>query len=126
MRELDIETTGYRFSDDFKKSLAILGEGIGESGCICGAVNAAVLIAGVFTGRLSPDEDKQKSQKIGKEIISKFKEKYITTCCKSLKKKAEIAFGVGRYKHCPHITAFCAKMIYEIAMAEELLNQAKK
>lgn len=120
------DTTGYRFSDDFKKSLVILGEGIGESGCICGAVNAAVLIAGVFTGRLNPHENKEKSQKVGKEIISKFKEKYMTTCCKSLKKKAEIAFGVGQYKHCPHITAFCAKTIYEIMMEENFLNQTEK
>lgn len=120
------DATGYRFSEDFKKSLVILGEGIGESGCICGALNAAVLIAGVFTGRLRPDEDKQKSLQTGKEIISKFKEKYMTTCCKSLKKKAEVAFGIGQHKHCPHITAFCAKLIYEISMENHFLDSTKK
>ncbi|MBZ4643239.1 MAG: GCAxxG family protein [Deferribacteraceae bacterium] len=116
------DVTGVRFSDDFKKSMAILGEGIGGQGCICGAVSASILILGRFTGRLNVYEDKQQSQKAGKLFIERFKEKYKTTCCKSLTKRSEMIFGIGKFKHCPQITSFCAVLLLEILSENNLLR----
>lgn len=112
------DITGISFSEDLKKSMTILGEGIGHSGCLCGAVAAAVLIAGYFTGRTSNNQDRKYPQSMGKEVINRFKSKYQTTCCKTLKKKSEIAFGIGQYRHCPEMTSFCAEIIFKLAMDE--------
>ncbi len=112
------DVTGLNFSDDFKRSMTILGEGIGDSGCLCGAVASAVLIAGYFSGRLTSSEDRKYSQSVGKDIINRFKSKYQTTCCKALKKKSEIAFGIGQYRHCPEMTGFCAELILKLALDE--------
>ncbi len=117
------EVTGHTFSQDIKRSTTILGEGIGDTGCICGAVSAVVLIAGSFSGRIEIDAKKDYSQKIGKRIIEQFKSKYQTTCCKSLKKKSEIIFGIGQYRHCPEITSFCAEIIYRLAVEEGWIKE---
>lgn len=117
------DVTGMRFSDDFKRTMTILGEGIGGSGCICGAVSAAALIAGYFSGRSKLTEDRKYSQKIGKLVINSFKSKYQTTCCKSLKKRSELIFGIGEYRHCPEISSFCAKLIYKLALDEEWIKK---
>lgn len=117
------DVTGYSFSEDFKRSMTILGEGIGESGCICGALSSAILIAGHFSGRTSADADRGYAQKIGKVIIDKFKSKYQTTCCKTLKKRSEIMFGIGQYRHCPEMTSFCAEMIYKLAIEEGWIKE---
>lgn len=117
------DIAGLTFSDDFKRSMTILGEGIGDSGCICGAVSASILIAGYFSGRLNNNESREYAQKVGKQFIEEFKKRYQTTCCKGLKKKAEILFGIGKYRHCPEITGFCAELIYEIAIKEGWIKE---
>jgi len=120
------DVTGVSFSEDFKRSMTILGEGIGGAGCICGAVSAATLIGGYFSGRSELAADRQYAQKIGKTIIERFKEKYQTTCCKTLKKKGEIIFGIGQYKHCPEMTSFCALLIYTLALEEGWIKEEEE
>jgi len=120
------DVTGVSFSEDFKRSMTILGEGIGETGCICGAVSAATLIGGYFSGRTELSSDRKYAQKIGKTIIERFKAKYQTTCCKALKKRSEIIFGIGQYKHCPEMTSFCAQLIYKLALEEGWIKEEEK
>lgn len=117
------DVTGYRFSDDFKRTMTILGEGIGECGCICGAVSSAILIAGHFTGRVDVNQDREYAQKVGKKIIDQFKSQYQTTCCKTLKKRSEIIFGIGQYRHCPEMTSFCSELIYKLAIEEGWIKE---
>jgi len=117
------DVTGFKFSGDFKKSMTILGEGIGDTGCICGAVSAATLIGGYFSGRTELSSDRKYAQSIGKTIIESFKAKYQTTCCKTLKKRSEIIFGIGQYKHCPEMTSFCAQLIYRLALEEGWIKE---
>ncbi|UOD34665.1 C_GCAxxG_C_C family protein [Deferribacteraceae bacterium V6Fe1] len=116
------DVTGIFFSDDFKRSMTILGEGIGASGCVCGAVSSSVMIAGSLTGRKSPNEDKRLSQKLGKIFMERFKEKFKTTCCKSLTKRSELIFGIGKYKHCQQISSFCAELLVDILIDENLID----
>lgn len=108
------DVTGVIFSDDFKKAMTILGDGICGSGCLCGAVSSAIMIIGFFTGRLSAKESDKASQKLGNYFMSEFKKQYGTTCCRALRKKGEIVLGIGKYKHCPEITAFSARLLYKI------------
>lgn len=64
-----------------------LGDGMGGSGCLCGALNAGALALGLFlgTGRLSPGGDRQVLKAI-QELHSRFKNVFGSTCCRILMK----------------------------------------
>ncbi|MCX8084282.1 MAG: C-GCAxxG-C-C family protein [Calditerrivibrio sp.] len=124
------DVTSFKFSDDFKLSMTILGEGIGETGCICGALSAMIIISGFLANRdnlkngvpLNGKVAKIKVMGIGNTLMDKFKSKFQTTCCKTIKKRAEIAFGIGQYRHCAEITAFCARTLLQMAYDEKWLE----
>lgn len=76
-----------------------LPEGIGGSGCTCGALTGGVLALGLFLGRDAPGLLNGRSVRVAsKELHDQFKECFGATCCrvltKHLKKGSKTHFNV--------------------------------
>jgi len=112
------ELSGVELPDMVKRGMTSLAEGIGGTGCLCGAVHAIIFVAGMYTGRVHKDESVSESMNISHIIMDRFKEKHKSACCRVLTKNASLAFGVGKYRHCPGITGDCAEILFELACEE--------
>jgi C_GCAxxG_C_C family probable redox protein len=68
-----------------------LPEGIGGSGCTCGALTAGVLALGLFLGRNGPGVlNSRLVYAASKELHDHFKIQFGSTCCKVLTKNIEL------------------------------------
>ena len=112
------------FRGDLPDDLAIrlasgFPEGIGQSGCLCGALSGAVLALGLFLGRNGPGIGNGRNVKRAVAELQKvFKNVYKSTCCRILTK--ELEFGSRSHQHhCAHISGETA------GMAARILVQAK-
>jgi len=64
-----------------------LTEGIGGSGCTCGALSGGVMALGLFLGRNTPGLLNGRSIRFtSKELHDRFKERFGATCCRILTK----------------------------------------
>lgn len=115
--------SGYKFPDMLQKGMTVFGEGLGTTGCVCGAINSAVFIMSMFAGRLDAEDSPKYVQKLSEEMIKEFTEKNSSTCCRVITKKAGKLFGIGKYRHCPEITAYCASKLVEVAEREGWLKK---
>jgi C_GCAxxG_C_C family probable redox protein len=85
-----------------------LPEGLGGSGCTCGALTAGVIALGLFLGRNGPGIlNSRKVYVASKELHDYFKLHFDTTCCRVLTKNIEVGTK--------HHFQFCARRTGEIA-----------
>lgn len=120
------QLSGLEFPEMLKKGMTAFGEGLGATGCVCGAINSAVFIASMYAGRLDASDSPKQIQKVSEEMITEFTYKYGSTCCRVITKKAGKLFGIGKYKHCPEITARCASKLVEVGVREGWLSADQK
>ena len=77
------------YNEEFNTNIPIAmgsGMGTGMAVCsLCGAVNAAVLVAGFLKGR-EDNESPNEARKCAKEILKKVREQYDSEICTNLKK----------------------------------------
>ena len=81
--------------------------GMGESGCLCGAVSGAQMVLGANFGRKNSETNAQSIKSISKAFIEKFKEKRTVTCCRVLTK--------GMDFHSPERKSHCVSIVKEVA-----------
>jgi C_GCAxxG_C_C family probable redox protein len=68
-----------------------LPEGIGSSGCTCGALSAGVIALGLFLGRNGPGIlNNRRVYAASKELHDHFKIQFGATCCRVLTKNIEL------------------------------------
>lgn len=85
-----------------------LWEGLGGSGCTCGALSAGVIALGLFLGRNGPGILNARTvQTVSKELHDHFKGKFGATCCRVLTKNIEL--GTARHYR------FCARHAGEVS-----------
>lgn len=62
------------------------GGGISAHGLTCGAVTGAIMVLGVYAGRIEPDDKKakQKAYELAHEFTRRFKDRHRTITCKEL------------------------------------------
>ena len=85
-----------------------LPEGLGGSGCTCGALTAGVIALGLFLGRNGPGIlNSRKVYVASKELHDYFKLHFDATCCRVLTKNIEVGTK--------HHFQFCARHTGEIA-----------
>lgn len=60
------------------------GSGVGQAGCMCGALTGSVFVLNLLTGRTSNEESRDEAYQLAKEFSDKFVEKYGVTCCRAL------------------------------------------
>jgi C_GCAxxG_C_C family probable redox protein len=97
-------TTG-RSDPDLLAMAEAFGGGIGESGCLCGAVTGGVMALGLM-GKGDRNA----------ELVAAFRDEFRTTCCRGLSKDFQW-LSREHLANCRRITVATARMV------EELLNK---
>ncbi|OGC25043.1 hypothetical protein A2310_00030 [candidate division WOR-1 bacterium RIFOXYB2_FULL_37_13] len=77
-----LNDSGIEIPAPLVSSVSGLRAGIGGSGCICGALMAAVLASGYLYGQ--SEESRKNPGKLAASLHDKFKAKFKTTCCRAL------------------------------------------
>lgn len=81
--------------------------GLGNSGCLCGAVAGAAMSCGWFSGRQEPgDKRSRKARKQAKEIHDAFKTEFKSTCCRVLTRQID---RENKKVHCSRFVGFAAE-----------------
>lgn len=97
-----LQATCPEVSSDLVKMASAFGSGIGESKCLCGAVSGGVMSLGL----------QGKGDRSG-EVVSGFRERNRTTCCKAL--SAPYSWlSKEHMANCRHLTVETAKHIAAI------------
>ena len=103
------------------KFLTGFGGGIGESGCMCGALTGAIFVLNMLLGRTSNKQDRHIAYKAAKEFHDIFKAKYGSTCCRVLNKHE-----YETKEHlvtCLKITGNTGKMLMEFLLDKGLYTE---
>lgn len=97
--------------------------GAGKSGCMCGALNGAILVLGLFFGRSEQngpaDPKAVKCMELTHEMHNWFREANgkNSVCCRVLTR--EFDMGKGEHKEqCVYFTGLCAGKVAEIIIRE--------
>ena len=87
--------------------------GVGNSGCLCGALSGGTMALGMFFGRSAAKEDDKvkKAMKLTNELHKIFKENHKVTCCRVLTKK----LTYGSPEHRQQCAQFVGEIIEETA-----------
>ncbi len=87
-------------------------QGIGASGCTCGALSGGVMALGMIFGRTKPKgPEVTKAMELSKELHDKFRTLNKVACCRILIKKVEYASEA----HVQQCAKFTGEMTYETA-----------
>jgi C_GCAxxG_C_C family probable redox protein len=102
---------GGDLSDDAALRLgAGLGEGIGGSGCTCGALTGGAMAIGLFCGTGGTGLHRSpRARTLSKRLHDQFKARYGSTCCRILTKSL-IRGSEGHFDQCARHSAGAAAM----------------
>jgi len=91
-------------------------EGLGASGCLCGAVGGAVLTLGLFLGRNGPGlGNDHRVREAVKAFMVQFKSRFKSNCCRVLTR--DLAYGSkSHYRHCARISGETAAMAVQLIL----------
>ena len=95
-----------------------LPDGLGGSGCLCGALNGGVLALGLFLGRNRPGYGNgQRVRRSTRVLHDRFRETFGSTCCRTLTRDCRHDRDL-HFKHCAELTAEAARMAARIILQE--------
>lgn len=87
------------------------GGGVGESGCMCGALTGSIVALNMIKGRTTNQVPRDEAYRFAKEFTEKFTEKYGVTCCRALNPHP---FETREHlTNCLKITGNTSKMLME-------------
>lgn len=87
------------------------GGGIGESGCMCGALTGSIAALNMIKGRTTNEMSRDEAYRLAKEFTERFTEKYGATCCRVLNPHP---FETREHMtNCLKITGNTSKMLME-------------
>lgn len=90
---------------------ACFPQGVGDSGCLCGAVSGGALALGLFLGRDRPGaRDKRKAMDAARDLHNSFKEEFKSTCCRVLSRKVKEDTR-AHMRQCSHFTRAATEMV---------------
>ncbi|MGI6751144.1 MAG: C-GCAxxG-C-C family protein [Anaerovoracaceae bacterium] len=96
------------------------GGGLGESGCLCGALTGSVVAINILKGRTTNEAPRDEAYALTKEFTDRFTDKYGVTCCRVLNRHP-----FESREHlvtCLKITGNTGKMLYEFLEEKGLLK----
>lgn len=109
----DIDPTMVRLMTGF-------GGGLGESGCLCGALTGSIAALNMIKGRTTNQISRDEVYQLTKDFTDKFTEKYGVTCCRALN---PYPFETKEHlTNCLKITGNTSKMLMEFIQDKELLK----
>lgn len=96
------------------------GSGVGESGCMCGALTGSVFALNMVKGRTTNLESREEAYEYAKEFSERFTEKFGTTCCRALN---PYPFETREHLvNCLKITGNTGKMLMEFIIEKNLCD----
>ena len=118
------------FRGDLPDALAVrlasgFPEGLGRSGCLCGALSGAIMALGLFLGRSGPGIGNGRVVKAAvAELHQAFKDIYQSTCCRMLTQGVEYG-GRAHRRQCVRISGEAARIAAGILIdtRPELMSQ---
>lgn len=114
------ETLAPEMDQDTVKLLTGFGCGVGEAGCMCGALTGAIFSLNMINGRTSNTQSKTEAYKYAKAFHDKFAEKYGVTCCRALNPHP---FDTKEHlTTCLKITGNTGKLLMEFLLENELIE----
>lgn len=84
--------------------------GMGESGCLCGAIAGAQIVLGCTFGRSNTDTSPKNIKALSGQFVQKFKDKRSVTCCRALTKGFDF-HSAERRNHCLSIVSDVAEIL---------------
>jgi C_GCAxxG_C_C family probable redox protein len=86
-----------------------LSEGIGGSGCTCGAISGAVLAIGLFLGPSGPGiGNKRVVKAAAAELHDAFRKRFGAACCRALTQSKDVG-SAQHFKRCADRTGWAAQ-----------------
>jgi len=110
--------SGFRgpLTDDEAVGLSAgLVDGLGGSGCLCGAVGGATLAIGLLLGGDSPHGGRVEIRKAVNELHQWFKKEHGSTCCRVLSKKVKDD-KAAHFAQCADLTGKAAEKAARIIL----------
>jgi len=96
------------------------GAGLGESGCLCGALTGSIAALNMIKGRSTNQDPREEAYQTAKEFTDKFTEKYGATCCRILN---PYPFETKEHLvNCLKITGNTSKMLMEFLTEKKLVE----
>lgn len=105
------------------KLITGFGSGVGESGCMCGALTGSVVALNMVKGRTTNQESREEAYQYAKEFSERFTEKFGTTCCRSLNQHPYESRE--HLVNCLKITGNTGKMLMEFIIEKNCVNCLK-
>ncbi len=102
------------------KLMTGFGGGVGQAGCMCGALTGAIASLNMIKGRKTIQESRHESYQLSKEFHDIFVAKYGVTCCRALN-----PYEFESKEHlinCLKITGNTGKMLMEFIEEKRLLK----
>lgn len=96
------------------------GGGLGESGCMCGALTGSITALNMIKGRSTNQTPRDEAYQLAREFTDKFTAKYGVTCCRALN-----PFPFETKEHltnCLKITGNTSKMLAEFLEEKGLVK----
>jgi C_GCAxxG_C_C family probable redox protein len=102
--------------EEQRKTATGFAMGLGESGCVCGALAGAVMVLSAVAGRTKVYQSERKLHLLVKELHDRFRAKHKAACCRVLTKS--VAWGSAQHK------TLCETYVIDSARwASELLEE---
>jgi C_GCAxxG_C_C family probable redox protein len=92
---------------------APFSEGVGKSGCMCGALGGALMVLGLFIGGTNPALRRSTVQRASNNLMEKFKARFGSSCCRILSKKSAND-SKSHFVRCSELTAQAAAIAAEL------------
>ena len=95
------------------------GGGVGNTGCMCGALAGSVMVAGYYVGtlKLEPVAARALSEKLTQELVERFKAEYQATCCCVIRRK--FCEGTADVHHCNALVEYMCEQTEEVLQAHQ-------
>lgn len=99
--------------------------GLGESGCLCGALSGAVIASGLLLGKHQPYRHRKEMRDSARELHDAFKAANGAACCRVLTKKVK-RDPKAHFLQCAELTADAAEMAARLVLAKrpEIIDRA--
>lgn len=113
-------------SDEALKIATGFGGGLGQAGCMCGALTGSVMVLNLLTGRNSSAESRDPAYISAREFHKQFDDHFGATCCRVLNPHP---FGTSdQRRNCLKVTAETADLLMQFIQGKGLdrLQQSGK
>lgn len=90
--------------------------GIGDSGCLCGALSGGVLSLGLILGANNPYHYRKKIRSTSRDLHNRFRDRFGSTCCRVISKTIKHD-SKAHFIQCAGLTAETAGLTAEILLS---------